>query len=140
MEESDVFTGVSGPKPITRNMPTSIAPRRLNPMPVNRPELAHAVRSDQDMEIAAIPALQSLAHGLVPMAVPDACGADNLGFGVGYTTPDPLDPGLRYGVASALARAAVTPGVAGAPYPGHDSPIGHRRLTRTRVRRHRRAG
>ncbi|MET0067594.1 MAG: malic enzyme-like NAD(P)-binding protein [Candidatus Thiodiazotropha sp.] len=78
-----------------------------------------ASRINEDMQIAAVHALQALTHDPVPEEVLDAYGLENLGFGPDYIIPKPLDPRLRSRVSAAVARAAVDSGVAQAPYPAH---------------------
>ncbi|MGD8308157.1 MAG: malic enzyme-like NAD(P)-binding protein [Chromatiales bacterium] len=82
-----------------------------------------ARRINDDMQIAAVHALERLAHEPVPRAVLDAYGVEALSFGPDYIIPKPLDPRLRDFVSSAVAWAAVQSGVARAPYPSHYPPI-----------------
>jgi len=78
-----------------------------------------AARINEDMQIAAVHALQQLTHDPVPQAVLDAYGLAHLALGRDYIIPKPLDPRLRPLVSAAVARAAVESGVARAPYPAH---------------------
>ncbi len=78
-----------------------------------------ARRINEDMQIAAVRALQRIAHEPVPSEVLGAYGLDALSFGPSYFIPKPLDPRLRREVSAAVARAAVRSGVARAPYPAH---------------------
>ncbi|MET0028704.1 MAG: malic enzyme-like NAD(P)-binding protein [Candidatus Thiodiazotropha sp.] len=78
-----------------------------------------ASRINEDMQIAAVHALQALTHDPVPDEVLQAYGLESLAFGADYIIPKPLDPRLRARVSSAVARAAVDSGVARAPYPAH---------------------
>jgi len=78
-----------------------------------------ASRINEDMQLAAVRALQKLAREPVPETVLKAYELDNLAFGPAYIIPKPLDPRLRDTVSPAVARAAVETGVARAPYPAH---------------------
>jgi len=78
-----------------------------------------ASRINEDMQIAAVRALQQLAREPVPPEVLKAYGLQELAFGSNYIIPKPLDPRLRVEVSAAVARAAVRSGVARAPYPAH---------------------
>jgi len=78
-----------------------------------------ARKINQDMQIAAVRALQSLAREPVPSQVLEAYGVDELAFGPEYIIPTPLDPRLRIHVSASVAHAAVTSGVARDPYPPH---------------------
>ncbi len=71
------------------------------------------------MQIAAVHALARLAHEPVPAEVLGVYGNKALAFGPEYIIPTPFDPRLREHVSSAVARAALTSGVARAPYPAH---------------------
>ncbi len=78
-----------------------------------------ARRINEDMQIAAVRALQRLAREPIPAEVLQAYGLNALAFGPDYIIPKPLDPRLRVEVSAAVARAAVQSGVARAPYPAH---------------------
>ncbi|HIP53801.1 MAG TPA: malate dehydrogenase, partial [Chromatiales bacterium] len=78
-----------------------------------------ASRINEDMQLAAVRALQKLVREPVPETVLKAYELDNLAFGPAYIIPKPLDPRLRDTVSPAVARAAVETGVARAPYPAH---------------------
>ncbi len=71
------------------------------------------------MEIAAAHALKDLAREPVPPSVLQAYGLKQLEFGPNYLIPTPLDPRLIERVPAAVARAAITSGVARLPYPDH---------------------
>lgn len=71
------------------------------------------------MEIAAAHALKDLAREPVPASVLQAYGLKQLEFGPNYLIPTPLDPRLIERVPAAVARAAITSGVARLPYPKH---------------------
>jgi malate dehydrogenase (oxaloacetate-decarboxylating)(NADP+) len=83
-----------------------------------------ARKINQDMQIAAVRALQGLAREPVPSQVLAAYGVSKLAFGPDYIIPTPLDPRLRLHVSAAVAHAAVTSGVARGPYPSHYPRIG----------------
>jgi malate dehydrogenase (oxaloacetate-decarboxylating)(NADP+) len=74
---------------------------------------------NREMQIAAVEALRQLAHQPVPAEVLQAYGVDSLTFGPGYIIPKPFDPRLIDHVPPAVARAAITTGVARAPWPAH---------------------
>ena len=74
------------------------------------------------MKMAAVHALKDLAREPVPAAVFAQCDEDSFSFGPDYIIPKPVDPRLLPHVASAVARAAVDSGVAGAGYPDHYPP------------------
>jgi malate dehydrogenase (oxaloacetate-decarboxylating)(NADP+) len=78
-----------------------------------------ASRINEDMQIAAVHALRDLAREPVPPSVLRAYGLDHLEFGPDYIIPKPFDDRLRERVSAAVARAAVSSGVARAPYPQH---------------------
>ena len=76
-----------------------------------------ARRINEDMNIAAVYALQKLAHEPVPAEVLKIYGVDSMEFGSDYIIPKPFDPRLREFLAPAVARAAIESGVARLPYP-----------------------
>lgn len=78
-----------------------------------------ATRINQAMQIAAVHALQALAHEPVPRDVLDAYKLDHLEFGPDYIIPKPFDLRLIDRVPAAVARAAVESGVARQDYPEH---------------------
>ena len=78
-----------------------------------------ARRITQEMEIAAVRALATLAHAPVPAEVLAAYRLDKLEFGPEYIIPKPLDARLIAQLPPAIARAAITSGVARSPYPSH---------------------
>ena len=65
------------------------------------------------MKIAAVKALAQLAREDVPDSVIRAYGGKTIRFGPDYIIPKPLDTRVLLTVAPAVARAAVTSGVAG---------------------------
>jgi malate dehydrogenase (oxaloacetate-decarboxylating)(NADP+) len=74
---------------------------------------------NEDMQIAAVNALRALTHENVPNEVLAAYGLESLAFGPDYIIPKPLDPRLKQGISAAVAQAAISSGVAQAPYPEH---------------------
>ena len=71
-----------------------------------------ATTINEEMKIAAVKALASLAREDVPEAVNRAYMSSNLTFGREYIIPKPLDPRLISRIAPAVAKAAVDSGVA----------------------------
>ncbi|MCW5658855.1 MAG: NADP-dependent malic enzyme [Burkholderiaceae bacterium] len=69
----------------------------------------------EEMKVAAVQALASLAHAEIPESVALAYGARGLRFGREYLIPKPFDPRLIVAVAPAVARAAMDGGVATRP-------------------------
>ena len=67
---------------------------------------------NEEMKLAAVYALASLAKEAVPEQVNTAYKVTNLSFGREYIIPKPLDPRLITRVAPAVARAAIETGVA----------------------------
>ncbi|MFZ5724490.1 MAG: malic enzyme-like NAD(P)-binding protein [Pseudomonadota bacterium] len=74
---------------------------------------------NEEMKIAAVHAIATLAKEPVPQSVRDANGGDELAFGPDYIIPKPMDPRLLGMVSAAVAQAAVDSGVARKPYPKH---------------------
>lgn len=70
---------------------------------------------NEEMKLAAVYALASLAREVVPETVSKAYNVPNLIFGKEYIIPKPLDPRLITTVAPAVARAAMESGVARRP-------------------------
>lgn len=70
---------------------------------------------NEEMKLAAVYALASLAKEAVPESVSKAYNVQNLIFGKGYIIPKPLDPRLITTVAPAVAKAAMDSGVARKP-------------------------
>ncbi|MDP2889251.1 MAG: phosphate acyltransferase, partial [Bacteroidota bacterium] len=70
---------------------------------------------NEEMKLAAVYALASLAKEVVPETVSKAYNVANLIFGKEYIIPKPLDPRLITTVAPAVARAAMESGVARKP-------------------------
>jgi malate dehydrogenase (oxaloacetate-decarboxylating)(NADP+) len=73
---------------------------------------ARASCINEEMQIAAVHALQALTHQPVPREVLDAYHLDGLSFGPEYIIPKPLDPRLREHVSTAVRQAAIDSGVA----------------------------
>ncbi|MFU8784496.1 malic enzyme-like NAD(P)-binding protein [Aliidiomarina sp.] len=67
---------------------------------------------NDEMKLAAVNAIRSLAKEPVPEVVLTAAGIDTLEFGRKYIIPKPMDPRLCGRVARAVALAAVASGVA----------------------------
>ena len=78
-----------------------------------------ATRINEPMKVAATHALAALTREPVPEEVLAAYGKNSLSFGPDYIIPKPLDPRLKMQVSAAVARAAVSSGVARLPYPPH---------------------
>ena len=74
-----------------------------------------ATAINEEMKIAAAEALAQLAREPVPEEVAAAYGGRSQCFGRDYIIPAPFDPRLMEVVASAVAEAAVTSGVAQKP-------------------------
>ena len=67
---------------------------------------------NDEMKIAAVEAIRSIAKEPVPAEVLKAAGVDKLEFGAQYIIPKPMDPRLLPRIAKAVALAAVESGVA----------------------------
>jgi malate dehydrogenase (oxaloacetate-decarboxylating)(NADP+) len=67
---------------------------------------------NEEMKLAAVKSLASLAKETIPEEVIEAYGEKNLLFGRDQIIPKPLDPRLIYHVAPAVAKAAMDSGVA----------------------------
>lgn len=74
-----------------------------------------AKRINEEMKIAAVRALASLAKEDVPESVNMAYNVTNLTFGKNYILPKPLDTRLISTIAPAVAKAAMDSGVAQKP-------------------------
>ncbi|NUQ24529.1 MAG: NADP-dependent malic enzyme [Saprospiraceae bacterium] len=74
-----------------------------------------AKRINEEMKIAAVKALASLAKEDVPESVNMAYNVTNLTFGRNYILPKPLDTRLISTIAPAVAKAAMDSGVAQKP-------------------------
>lgn len=67
---------------------------------------------NDEMKVAAVDAIRSIAKESVPQEVLDASQIDALEFGRDYIIPKPMDPRLCKRVATAVAQAAIDSGVA----------------------------
>ncbi|EWS98441.1 malate dehydrogenase [Pseudoalteromonas sp. SCSIO_11900] len=67
---------------------------------------------NDEMKIAAVEAIRSIAKEPVPTEVLTAAGIGKLEFGAKYIIPKPMDPRLLPRIAKAVAQAAVDSGVA----------------------------
>src|SRR5258706_2330430 len=74
-----------------------------------------ATTINEEMKLAAIYALASLAKEPIPEEVNEAYGTKNLSFGKDNIIPKPFDPRLIAHVSMAVARAAMESGVAKLP-------------------------
>jgi len=74
-----------------------------------------ATKINEDMKMAAVKALASLAKESVPEQVNVAYGETKLNFGKDYIIPKPFDPRLISVVSPAVAKAAMDSGVASNP-------------------------
>ena len=70
---------------------------------------------NEEMKLAAVKAIASLAKETIPEEVIAAYGEKNISFGREQLIPKPLDPRLIYYVAPAVAKAAMDSGVAKNP-------------------------
>lgn len=71
-----------------------------------------ATAINDEMKVAAVEAIRSLAKEPVPEEVLKASGVSSLTFGPQYIIPKPMDPRLLKNVARAVSIAAVESGVA----------------------------
>jgi malate dehydrogenase (oxaloacetate-decarboxylating)(NADP+) len=147
IDGADVFVGVSGPNVLSAEHVKLMAANPVifacsNPDPEIKPELALATRDDliiatgrsdpfifrgaldvrartinDEMKIAAVHAIRTLAKEVVPAEVLAASGTESLSFGKDYIIPKPMDSRLRSAVAIAVAQAAVDSGVAALEMP-----------------------
>ena len=74
-----------------------------------------ATTINEEMKLAAVNAIASLAKETIPEEVIEAYGEKNISFGREQLIPKPLDPRLIYYVAPAVAKAAMDSGVAKNP-------------------------
>jgi malate dehydrogenase (oxaloacetate-decarboxylating)(NADP+) len=75
-----------------------------------------ATAINEEMKVAAVKALATLAKEDVPQSVCKAYGIKKIGFGKDYIIPKPLDPRALLWVAPAVAEAAIKSGVARKPF------------------------
>lgn len=71
-----------------------------------------ATQINEEMKLAAVYAIAQLAKEPVPDSVNLAYDSKNIVFGPEYIIPKPIDPRLIYTVAPAVAKAAISSGVA----------------------------
>lgn len=74
---------------------------------------------NDEMKVAAVHAIRSLAKEVVPNEVLEASGVESLTFGKDYIIPKPMDSRLCAAVARAVAQAAVDSGVAALDMPNN---------------------
>ena len=74
-----------------------------------------ATKINEEMKLAAVKAIASLAKETIPEEVVEAYGEKSISFGREQIIPKPLDPRLIYYVAPAVAKAAMESGVAKNP-------------------------
>ncbi|MDD2984343.1 MAG: NADP-dependent malic enzyme [Crocinitomicaceae bacterium] len=80
-----------------------------------------ATTINEEMKLAAVKAIASLAKELIPEEVIEAYGDKNISFGREQIIPKPLDARLIYYVALAVAKAAMDSGVARKPITDWDA-------------------
>ena len=80
-----------------------------------------ATSINEEMKLAAVHAIASLAKETVPEEVNEAYNEKNISFGRDTIIPKPIDPRLIYTVSPAVAKAAVDSGVATAPITDWDA-------------------
>jgi len=78
-----------------------------------------ATSINEDMKVAAVKAIASIAKLPVPDDVSQAYEGEPLEFGPEYIIPKPMDSRLFTEVSAAVAKAAVDSGVAQSAYPKH---------------------
>ena len=71
-----------------------------------------ATAINEEMKMAAVKAIATLAKQPVPDVVNKAYNVNNLSFGPAYFIPKPVDPRLITEVSTAVAKAAIESGVA----------------------------
>ncbi|MBL1279412.1 MAG: NADP-dependent malic enzyme [Fluviicola sp.] len=80
-----------------------------------------ATTINEEMKLAAVKAISSLAKESIPEEVIEAYGEKNISFGKEQFIPKPIDPRLIYYVAPAVAKAAMDSGVAQEPIEDWDA-------------------
>ncbi|MFD1553688.1 NADP-dependent malic enzyme [Putridiphycobacter roseus] len=78
---------------------------------------------NEEMKLAAVKAIASLAKEVVPEEVNEAYNEKNISFGRDSIIPKPIDPRLIYTVSPAVAKAAMDSGVAQNPIKDWDEYI-----------------
>ena len=76
---------------------------------------------NEEMKLAAVKAIASLAKETVPDEVSEAYGEKSITFGREQFIPKPIDPRLIYYVAPAVAKAAMDSGIAKEPIKDWDA-------------------
>jgi len=71
-----------------------------------------ATTINEEMKLAAVKSIADLAKEQVPDMIKKAYGGQNIVFGKGYFIPKPLDPRLITRISPAVAKAAISSGVA----------------------------
>jgi malate dehydrogenase (oxaloacetate-decarboxylating)(NADP+) len=79
-----------------------------------------ATQINEAMKLAAVNAIAGLAKEPVPEIVNLAYNTKNITFGKDYIIPKPLDPRLIYTISPAVAKAAISSGVALKPITNWD--------------------
>jgi malate dehydrogenase (oxaloacetate-decarboxylating)(NADP+) len=80
-----------------------------------------ATTINEEMKLAAVKAIASLAKESIPEEVIEAYGEKNISFGRDQIIPKPIDTRLIYYVAPAVAKAAMDSGVAKEPITDWDA-------------------
>ena len=80
-----------------------------------------ATTINEEMKLAAVKAIASLAKESIPEEVIEAYGEKNISFGRDQIIPKPIDTRLIYYVAPAVAKAAMDSGVAKKPITDWDA-------------------
>ena len=80
-----------------------------------------ATAINEEMKLAAVRAIASIAKQPVPDVVNEAYHVNNLTFGPSYFIPKPVDPRLITEVSMAVAKAAMESGVARKPIENWDA-------------------
>lgn len=80
-----------------------------------------ATSINEEMKLAAVKAIASLAKETIPEEVIEAYGEKNISFGREQIIPKPIDTRLIYYVAPAVAKAAMDSGVAREPIEDWDA-------------------
>ena len=80
-----------------------------------------ATTINEEMKVAAVEAIATLARAEASDVVASAYGGAQTGFGPDYIIPKPFDPRLILSIAPAVARAAMDSGVARRPITNFDA-------------------
>jgi malate dehydrogenase (oxaloacetate-decarboxylating)(NADP+) len=130
MKENPIVFALANPTPEI-SYPEAMAARKDVIMATGRSDYANQVNNvlgfpfifrgaldvrakqiNEEMKLAAVYAIASLAKEPVPESVNLAYGSRNLTFGPDYIIPKPIDPRLISTVPPAVAKAAIESGVA----------------------------